>query len=105
MRRLFLTILVLLQSILTFSQQPDITQTIKGTVVDHLSGYAISNATVKLEGVSPSIVAITDSLGNFKLNNVPIGRQILRASSVGYEMPWLQLLKLRHPKKWYWKSD
>jgi hypothetical protein len=99
MRRLFLTILVLLQSILTFSQQPDITQTIKGTVVDHLSGYAISSATVKLEGISPSIVAITDSLGNFKLNNVPIGRQILRASSVGYEDAMVAAIEVTSSKE------
>lgn len=51
MKRLCLTIIIFLQVTFLFAQQQRLTQTVKGVVVDELSGYTMSNVTVKLEEV------------------------------------------------------
>jgi hypothetical protein len=74
------------------------TQTIKGTVVDEQSGNVLSNVTVMLDG-SNSIAAITDSTGVFKLFNIPIGRQGVRASFSGYEPAMVQNIEVTSSKE------
>jgi hypothetical protein len=56
-------------------------QVVKGTVIDEQSGNVLSNATVIGEGTG----TVTDSLGSFKLKNIPIGRQTIRVTLAGYE--------------------
>ncbi len=68
-----------------FAQVKSLTQVIKGTVIDEQSGNVLSHATVMVEGSVSPAGDITDSLGNFKLRNVPIGRQTIRVSLIGYE--------------------
>jgi len=85
MKRLCFTILIFLQVAALFAQPQRLTQTVKGVVIDELSGYKMSNVTVKLEGDFPAVFCLTDSSGNFKLMHVPIGRQIIRATYVGYD--------------------
>ena len=67
------------------AQEIHLKQTVKGIVTDQQSGNVLSHVTVRIEGVNPSIAGMTDSLGSFKLKNVPIGRQTIRVSFVGYE--------------------
>jgi len=67
------------------AQHLQFTQTIKGVVIDEQSGNILSNVTVMIEGGNTSIAGITDTTGAFKLKNVPIGRQAIRASYIGYE--------------------
>lgn len=62
-----------------------LTQTIKGNVTDEQSGNIISGVTLTVEGLQPLIAGNADSTGNFKLKNVPVGRQTVKASMVGYE--------------------
>lgn len=59
-------------------------QTVKGTIIDEQSGHVLQHASVTIEDVS-SAGDITDSLGNFKLKNIPIGRRTIRVSLMGYE--------------------
>lgn len=61
------------------------TQTIKGTVLDEQSGNMLPLATISLEGAGVSKMVLADSLGVFKLKNVPLGRQTIRVTLVGYE--------------------
>lgn len=65
-----------------FSQR--LTQNIRGTVTDRASGAAIGYATIQLED-APGKGAITDSVGNFLLAGIPIGRHTVKATCVGYE--------------------
>lgn len=60
------------------------TQTIKGQIIDEASELPISYASVGILG-NASIGIITDSLGNFVLKDIPIGRYDIQASYVGYE--------------------
>ncbi|MEQ9008467.1 MAG: TonB-dependent receptor, partial [Ekhidna sp.] len=62
-----------------------LTQTIKGQITDEQSGSPIIGATVQILGSSPPMGGITDVDGFFKIEKVPIGRQTLGISYLGYE--------------------
>ncbi len=60
-------------------------QTIKGTVVDKTTKLPMPGVTVMLSS-SPVVKATnTDQDGVFRLTGVPLGRQVLQASAVGYQ--------------------
>src|SRR5687768_6912905 len=69
----------------SFSQNAPLYQTVRGTIVDEQSGNVLKDVTVSIADVTPFISGLTDSLGNFKLERVPIGRLLIRASFIGYE--------------------
>ncbi|MEM7368784.1 MAG: TonB-dependent receptor [Bacteroidota bacterium] len=60
----------------------NINQTIRGSVLDELSGQPIGNASISLSGISVAVES--DSLGRFRLPNIPIGRYVLTATAEGY---------------------
>jgi hypothetical protein len=62
-----------------------LTQTIKGTVVDADTKEPLIGASILLMDSNPPIGNTTDESGNFKITGVPIGRQSLRITSIGYE--------------------
>ena len=64
------------------TQQP--TQIIKGTVIDKDTRQPVIGATIKVEGSDPAIGTVTDIDGNFRLKNVPLGRQKIVCSYIGY---------------------
>ena len=66
---------------LLFSQ----TQTLRGIVLDKQSETPIIGATIQVLDLTTSIGATTDAEGNFALKNVPVGRQTIRVSYIGYE--------------------
>ena len=61
------------------------TQNIRGTVIDIASNNAVMFANVIALNTDPLIGTTTDTLGNFNLANIPIGRYDLKVSFVGYE--------------------
>lgn len=63
----------------------ELTQTIRGTVTDAVSGYPIIGATVILVNSVPRVGVTTDINGKFELKKVPLGRQALEISFLGYE--------------------
>ena len=76
-------ILILLYIGLMFSQ--NLTQTIRGTILDEDSKMPLAGAQVIIPGSDPLIGTISDKDGNFRLENVPIGRIALQLSYLGYE--------------------
>jgi hypothetical protein len=66
------------------SQSP--TQTIRGKIVDIDSKSAIPFASVVIDNSDPMIGVTSDIDGNFKIENVPVGRVTLKISSIGYEL-------------------
>jgi len=68
-----------------FCSAQNLTQTIKGLVKDMDSQLTLPGATVALMNTMPIIGTATDSDGNFRLNNVPVGRYDLQVSYIGYE--------------------
>ena len=72
-------------SVITLNTQAQITQVVKGTVRDKDSQIPLPGATIIVETANPQIGATTDTEGIFKLEKVPIGRQTIRISFIGYE--------------------
>ena len=61
------------------------TQTVRGTVIDRDSKMTLPGAGVVLVGSDPIIGTATDMDGNFILQNVPVGRQDIKVTFMGYE--------------------
>ncbi|MBC7776610.1 MAG: TonB-dependent receptor, partial [Phycisphaerae bacterium] len=72
---------ILLFPAFLFSQS----QTLRGTVLDKQAETPLIGATVQVLNIEPSIGATSDLEGNFALKNVPVGRQTLRITYIGYE--------------------
>lgn len=68
--------------VLLFSQ----TQTLRGIVLDKQAETPLIGATVQVLNLEPTIGATTDLDGAFALKNVPVGRQTLRITYLGYEV-------------------
>ena len=66
-----------------FSQ--GLTQTVRGTITDQDSEFTLIGATVQIVEADPIIGVVTDIDGNFRLENVPVGRVNLKISYIGYE--------------------
>ena len=61
------------------------TQTLRGVVLDQDSKMPLIGATIQTLNLEPAINGITDYDGHFKLANIPVGRQTLEVSYLGYE--------------------
>lgn len=77
-----LTILLLSS---TLTGQEAFKQTIKGNIIDKDAEYPLIGVNVILISDDESYGTSTDIEGNFKLENVPIGRQVLQISYIGYK--------------------
>jgi CarboxypepD_reg-like domain/TonB-dependent Receptor Plug Domain len=78
--KISITIIICLFSIFVNAQ----TSTIRGKVIDKQSEKPIAGANISLLGVENG-AEITDADGNFKLLNVPLGRQTIQVSFIGYD--------------------
>lgn len=78
-RRYFLIILFIFSASATFAQ---FTQTIRGTVTESVLQTPVAGATVTLLGGS---TVITDSLGQFRFTNVPVGNHSIRITHVNFK--------------------
>ena len=82
MRLLTLTLLTFI-SVQLYAQQ--ITQTVRGKIVDQDSQMPLIGATIFIVGSNPILGSVTDGEGNFRITGVPIGRVTLKVSYMGYE--------------------
>ena len=67
----------------TYGQE--ITQVIRGRIVDAESQNPISFATISVQTTRSSIGTTSDEYGSFRLEKVPVGRHYLQVSFVGFE--------------------
>ena len=81
--KILLFVALLVTPIFTFAQ--DLTQTIRGRVVDNESEMSLPGAAVIVTSLNPAIGVSTDFDGYFVIENVPIGRHNLKVKFVGYE--------------------
>ncbi|HZY81822.1 MAG TPA: TonB-dependent receptor [Cyclobacteriaceae bacterium] len=82
MKKLLQTLSLVL---ISYAATAQLTQTIRGTVVDKISKTPLPGATVVLVNSDPLIGSTTDSDGNFKLSKVPVGNHNIRISFIGYK--------------------
>ncbi len=80
-----LTILIAIAACLHTALGDDLRQTVRGTVVESLTGAPIMSATVVVLETKPVKGAKTARDGSFKIQNVPIGRYSIKISSLGYK--------------------
>jgi hypothetical protein len=84
MRLLKMLLLALLcQNVALAQTNP--TQTIRGTVLDKNIQTPLGGASIILAGSEPLTGTVADSNGVFRLDNVPVGRQELKISYLGYK--------------------
>lgn len=70
----------------TMTNAQEISQNIRGTVVDSETQYPLVGAKVKVISDSTSTLgAVCDPNGKFAIYNVPIGKHILEVTFIGYE--------------------
>lgn len=80
--------LLLLSSLAFFlvsHAQAQLTQTVRGTIIDTDSKTPLIGAKVIIVGTDPLQGSITDVDGNFKIEKVAVGRITLKITSVGYQ--------------------
>lgn len=67
------------------SQGQVVTQTVRGTVVDKISQTPMQGAVVVVLNTSPVLGASANENGEFQIRNVPVGRQTIRVTFMGYK--------------------
>ena len=95
MKNIVTTVLV----ILSLFGQAQITQNIRGVVIDKDSKSPLPGANIVIASVTPLQGAATDFDGRFKVVDVPIGRHNIKISYVGYEPKTLTNIELTSGKE------
>jgi hypothetical protein len=83
MRRTLITIFLGISCLQLFSQE--LTQTIRGTVLDKQTQSPLPGAVVLILNSSPAMATTTDENGKFRLEKVAIGRLQLKISMISYK--------------------
>ena len=104
MRRTVITIVFIVSCMVlsnnTFAQDGrQLTQTIRGTVVDRASGETIPYASIALN--NSNMGTTTNDNGVFSLSKVPIGRHSLTVSYLGYETAILKEILVTSAREVY----
>ena len=83
MKKLYILLVLAFLGFPIFGQQ--LTQTVRGKVVDVDSEWPLIGAEIIVVGSAPLLGTTTDASGNFRLNQVPVGRITLQISYLGYQ--------------------
>lgn len=79
------------------AQQP--LQSVRGSVIDNASQAPVAFANVMLMNTQPLLGGVTDSLGNFSIASVPVGRYDLKITCVGYEDAFVREVTVNSAKQ------
>jgi len=83
--KLYFLILSIILSLDIGYTQSEIFQTVRGTIVDQQSDYPIIGATILLKHDDDSVMGTTSDIdGSFRIEKVPIGRNTIIVSYIGY---------------------
>jgi hypothetical protein len=82
MKRILFLLTILFLSFTGIAQP---TQTIRGRVTDKESKSPLPGATIVLLNSNPLLGTVTDVDGNFRLSGIPVGRQSISISFMGYK--------------------
>ncbi|MBA3680626.1 MAG: TonB-dependent receptor [Bacteroidetes bacterium] len=74
-------------------------QTVRGSVADKISQTPIPGAVVQLMNTTPAMVVMSDENGKFSFDKVPVGKQSLTISYMGYKPSFLQNLSVNSGKE------
>lgn len=99
MKKVFYAFIVIMICITTARAQNGLVQTIRGKVVDKASKMSLPGASVTLLGTDESVGTATDMDGNFRITQVPIGRQGIKVTFIGYKPAVIQNLIITSAKE------
>jgi hypothetical protein len=85
---------ILLTASVNLSLAQDITGVLKGIVRDKETFQPIIGAKIEVLGIEPYMAAVTDVNGIFKLTKVPVGKQNIVITYIGYEARQLSNLEV-----------
>lgn len=97
-------LLPILLTVLSFAANAQSTgnrlsQTVRGKVIDRYSEATLPEAKIFLFGTTDSLRQLSDFDGNFRFENVPVGRYTVIATMIGYENAVLSNLELTSSKE------
>src|SRR5436305_11934122 len=98
MRRILITLIILLNYYLSYTQTNNATGNITGSVND-INAKPIEAATATLlKSKDSSIIKLTisDKAGNFDFENIPNGKYLVSVSSTGLETSFSKIFELTH---------
>ncbi|MCF8214210.1 MAG: carboxypeptidase-like regulatory domain-containing protein, partial [Chitinophagaceae bacterium] len=99
MANLYLRLIVFFSLLgLQSNAQQLLVQTIKGSVADRFIKNPLAGATIEWIGAERKL-AISDGKGNFTLSSIPVGRQSIKISHVGYKPITLNNLQVESGKE------
>lgn len=75
------------------------TQTLRGTILDADSYHPLIGASISIIGTNPTQGIISDKNGNFRFDQLPIGRVNLEISYIGYKTKFLNHINLISAKE------
>ena len=85
MRQVQTIILGIITAAISISMSFGQTQTVKGVILDGQAEYELIGATIQLIGSDPIVGDVADINGEFRIENVPVGRQTFAVTYVGYK--------------------
>ena len=98
--RIFALVFLLSLMLLPFMLQAQrLTQTVRGKVTDQDSRLPLPGVNVVVVGTEVLMGGSTDERGEFRIENVPIGRTTLKVSYLGYEEKFLSNLLITSGKE------
>ncbi|MCD4832831.1 MAG: carboxypeptidase-like regulatory domain-containing protein, partial [Bacteroidales bacterium] len=99
MNKLKLLFISLTMVIVSNINAQNITQSIRGQIIDKQTQATLPGATIIILDSNPVIATITDNNGYFLLENIPIGRISLQISYIGFNTVVLSNLNLSSGKE------
>ena len=81
----FILVVALLNAICYSADAQELTQVVRGQVIDIESQTPLAFATITVITTDPALGVIADDNGYFRLEKVPIGRHDIKVNYVGYE--------------------
>ncbi|KAA0989620.1 TonB-dependent receptor [Dyadobacter aurulentus] len=97
MKKYFFSLIAAAFGVAAFAQQP--TQTVKGRIVDTESQQPVIGANVIITSLNPIQGGVTDTEGNFRIPQVPVGRHSIKVTSLGYDDAFLQEISVGSGKE------
>lgn len=92
-------ILLIILLLIQFAVGQNLTQTVRGNIIDNDNKLPLIGVEVILPETQPLIGTTTDENGNFRLENIPIGRINLHLSYLGYENKTIQNIVVNSGKE------
>jgi len=99
MKKLLIIISVVFFAISGIRANDELTQTIRGSVTDAVTGSPLIGAYLIVVASNPLIGTATNVNGQFELRQVPVGRQSLEVSYLGYETKMINNLLIASGKE------